>query len=161
MNLHQQVSKLYHIIYCINFSVTFIYLDDENRSNTFHHFSILSGPLLASLAGSVLCLIPVPNVLEKTEYAFLEITLRNLSGGLLHFCQMMIRTVYWSKFTFEKRMKTYALLLGLQIFLLFSVFMIYYYVWIIYLGFAYPLPLCHIIGGSLILIIITISIAFR
>ena len=136
-------------------------IEEENSPNVFYHLSILSGPFLASLAGSILCLIPVPNVLEQPKYAFLEVTLRNLSGGLLHFGQMMIRTVYWSKFTFEKRMKTYFLMLGLEIFMLFSIFMIYYYVWIIHFAFAYPLPLGHLVAGSITAIVIAIAAAFR
>ena len=132
---------------------------EENSPNIFYHLSILSGPFLASLAGSILCLIPVPNVLEQPAYAFLEVALRNLSGGLLQLGQMMIRTVYWSKFTFEKKMRTYVLMLGLEIFMLFSIFLIYYYVWTV--GFAYPLPLGHLVAGSITATAIAIASAFR
>ena len=45
-------------------------------------------------------------------------------------------------------MKTYVVVIGLHIILLVSGFLVYYFIWIYYLGLSYPLPLGHLIGGS-------------
>ena len=125
------------------------------------HLSIMSGPFLASIAGSILCLIPIHNVLEKPEYWYQEIICRVSAGGILHISQILIRTEYWSNFVFVKRMKTYILFIGLHLVLLYGVSLVFYYYWSIWIGAFFPMPLNHLACGSIALIVMTILTLFR
>ena len=52
-------------------------------------------------------------------------------------------------FHLRKRWRpTYGVVIGLHVILLVGGFLVYYFIWIVYLGYSYPLPLGHLIGGS-------------
>lgn len=126
----------------------------------FNYLSILSGPLIASISGSFMCLIPIRNVLKEPEYWFGE-TMSKIPIAIPFIIHTLYRTEHWSNFVFEKRMQTYMLFTGLTLIVILTYNMGYYYLWTIYLGFSYPLPLHHLLGGTITLIVITISSTFR
>ena len=130
-------------------------------SSFLYYSSIFSGPILAATAGSFLCLIPIHNVLEQPEYWYEEVTCRILAAGILYPVINLIRTEYWSNLFFEKRVQTYMLFIAVSQIVLVSSYITYLYYWNIHLKLFLPMPLNHIVGGSVLLIIITVFLKFR
>ena len=138
------------------------FLDDGNvLTSILYYISILSGPLFAATAGSFLCLMPMHNVLEHPEYWYEEVTCRILAAGILYPVINLIRTEYWSNLFFGKRVQTYMLFIAVSPIVLFSSYITYLYFWNIHLELFLPMPLNHIVGGSVLLIIITVFLRFR
>ena len=144
-----------------HFHLSNFYVDDGNvLSFILYQTSILSGPLLAATAGSFLCLIPIHNVLEQPEYWYEEFTCRMLTAGILFTVNALIRTEYWSNLYFEKRVQTYLLFIGLTNVVGVGVYTTYYYYWT-NIGLFQPMPLNHLVLGTVTLIVITIISKFR
>ena len=150
------INIIFSIFICV------IFLDDGNvLTSILYYISILSGPLFAATAGSFLCLIPMHNVLEHPEYWYEEVTCRILAAGILYPVINLIRTEYWSNLFFGKRVQTYMLFIAVSPIVLFSSYITYLYFWNIHLELFLPMPLNHIVGGSVLLIIITVFLRFR
>ena len=130
-------------------------------SSILYYISILGGPLLAATAGSFLCLIPIPSVLEQPEYWYKEFICKMLAGTIPFTITVLIRTEYWSNLAFKKRVQTYMLFIGLSFIIMISVYITYLYYWNFYLELFQPMPLNHLIGGSVALIFITVTSILR
>ena len=117
-------------------------------SSILYYISILGGPLLAATAGSFLCLIPIPNVLEQPQYWYKEFICKMLAGTIPFTITVLIRTEYWSNLVFKKRVQTYMLFTGLSFIIVISIYITYLYYWNFYLELFQPMPLNHLIGGS-------------
>ena len=136
-------------------------LGNRTLSAILYNLSILSGPLVACVFGSFICLLPIHNVLKEPAYWYEEVLCRMLSSGFLVACQTTVEAEFWSNFRFEKRLTTYVFLVGLM-YTLFSVCVIgYYYIWTVHLGFYQPGGLNHFIVGSISVIVVNIALWFR
>ena len=122
--------------------------------NILYYLSTLSGPMLACVCGSILTLVPIHSVFVHPSYWYEDSLCRILAAGIVFTCQQLIRADYWSNFTFENKLTTYVLMIGLTFGLHIGINVVYYSIWTIYLGLFQPMPLGHFLTGSIIAVVV-------
>ena len=126
-----------------------------------YHLSLLSGPILACICGSFLTLIPFHNVMKYPSFWYENNICRLLAVGSVFTFQQLIRADYWSNFTFARKVPTYIFMNVLTYVLYFVISICYYFLWTHYFGFYQPMPLDHLIGGSIIAFVINAVLWLR
>ena len=122
----------------------YIYVDEISP---LYHLTILSGPIAILTVVSAECLIPAHNVFEEPQYWY-EYQLI-LAFGLIPFLfgDALIKALYWSDFSFEKKWISYAQIIGISL----GVYVIgataYHLIWTLYLQYVPPLPLSLYVAG--------------
>ena len=125
-----------------------------------YYLSILSGPLLACLCGTFICLVPVHNVLEQPSLWYEDQVFRYLAAIPILF-QNLVRAEYWSRFTFERKWVSYLLLFCLATTIYVAIIIGYYILWTVYFEYFQPMPMSQHLCGSIMIVFITIAILFR
>ena len=129
--------------------------------NILYYVTTMSGPILACVCGSFLTLLPIHSVFEHPNYWYEDSLCRILAAGIVFTCQQLIRADYWSNFTFENKLTTYLLMIGLTFGLHIAINAVYYSIWTTYLGLFQPMPLGHFLVGSIIAVVVNGSFWFR
>ena len=125
------------------------------------YLSILSGPTLASLCGSLICLIPVHSALQYPSLWYEDVLWRSLAGIPVKFCVTLIRAEYMSNFTFKNRSFTYALLMSIEVGVTAAVLIVYYYLWTVYYSYTPPMPQNTHLAGSVAYLAVNAAIWSR
>ena len=123
--------------------------------------SILSGPLVACICSSSICLIPIHNTIEQPLYWYEDVLTRLLFGTPILACQTVMLAEYWSNFSFEKKGSTYLAMIGLLYVVQFCWIIGYYFLWTMYLGYVPPMPMNQHFVGIISVIAIKIAMLFR
>ena len=118
-----------------NFNFAFFF-----KNSILSYLSILSGPLLASLCGSFICLVPIRNVLKEPSYWYEDVICRYIAGIPVSTGIIIIRTEYCSNFSFENNKSTYGLLTMISFGVHFAFVIGYYYLWTNYYDYSPPMP---------------------
>ena len=122
---------------------------EDKGSKILVWLSIVSGLILSCVHGSLLCLIPIHNVMEQPAYWYEDAICRILYGGTILPVQIVLEIEYWACFTFEKRLQTYFLFVGYSLVICVSTYFVYFYLWIIQLGYSHPMPLGWFLSGCI------------
>ena len=69
-------------------------LEIQTLTAILYNLSILSGPLVACVFGSFICLLPIHNVLKEPAYWYEEVLCRMLSSGFLVACQTTVEAEF-------------------------------------------------------------------
>ena len=125
-----------------------------------YYLSVFSGPILALISGSFLCLLPMRNVLKQPEYWMQDHLTRVLAMGYGN-VQNLFGAEYWADFKFKNRWATYLIMTILQISTYCVVITIYNLIWTTGLGYYHPMPMSQHIGAFGILTAYHIGVWFR
>ena len=126
-----------------------------------YYASVLSGPLLACVCGSFLCLIPIHYVIEYPKYWYEEQTVRFLTCIVIWLCQYASEVINWSNFPMKGKWKTCLFLVILGGILYASVMVAYHFIWTEYLGFFQPMPFNGHLQGFIASTMMNTALWFR
>ena len=127
----------------------------------YDYTSVLSGPLLACLCGSFLCLIPIHYLIEYPKYWYEEQTVRFLTCIVIWLCQYASEVINWSNFPMKGKWKTCLFLVILGGILYASVMVAYHFIWTEYLGFFQPMPFNGHLQGFIASTMMNTALWFR
>ena len=119
------------------------------------YLSILSGPALACAMGSLMCLVPLKNVLKYPDYWYEDIIVRIVSAGSLQVCQILVEAEIWCNFELERRLPTYLGMIALGFGMGFILSGGYFYIWTVHHGLSQPGALNHFINGMIVAFVLT------
>ena len=122
--------------------------------------SVLSGPPLAFICGSFLCLIPFHDVLKNPDHWYEEQAACFMAAFPLTMSQAVAQAIYWSNLSFERTLASglYLVVLGCLIHVIVQAF--YFAIWT-YLGLYQPMPFSGYLGGTLGVLAVMIAMWFR
>ena len=132
----------------------------ELEYSSLWYLSTFSGPILACVFGSFLCLVPIHNVLEQPVYWY-EDQLTRFAGSPVVISQMMIRAEHWSDFSFENKWSTYIFMEILCIVFYACMTFGYYFTWDYYFEYSQPMPMSLHLGVILLSLIVNVAIIYR
>ena len=142
------------------FSIDFTGKCGEYATTAFHYTSILFGPILTCVSASLICLVPLPNVMEHPEYWFEEMFLRFLAETPLLMSLFLVHSIYWSGFWFNKKLVIFASVIGMGSCTCLIYWITCHLVWSYVLGFPPPVPFGIYAPGSLAILTIIIGFWF-
>ena len=119
------------------------------------YLSILSGPALACAMGSLMCLVPLKNVLKYPDYWYEDIIVRIVSAGSLQVCQILVEAEFWCNFELERRLPTYLGMIALGFGMGFILSGGYFYIWTVHHGLSQPGALNHFLNGMTVAFVLT------
>ena len=142
------------------FSIDFTGKCGEYATTAFHYTSILFGPILTCVSASLICLVPLPNVMEHPEYWFEEMFLRFLAETPLLMSLFLVHSIYWSGFWFNKKLVIFAFVIGKGSCTCLIYWIVYHVIWTYALGFPPPVPFGIYAPGSLAILTVIIGFWF-
>ena len=145
---------MFLLIYLFNL---FFFFEEETATSILHYLSTFSGPLLACIGGTFLCLVPLQNVLEQPSLWY-EYQLCTTFAVLAMLLQNLLAAEYWSDFTFENRSKSYMILGGLGFVLYAGVIFGCFLVWTLYYGYVPPMPMSQRYAGGLSIVTTNVAL---
>ena len=108
-------------------------------SSITHYGSIPSGPFLACSCATLICLVPVPNVMKQPELWMEEQTFRFMAVIPMLMGQILNIAINWSEFSFDKKVKSYLFSVGLGCSVYVTGVFGYYCLWTFGLGLSQPM----------------------
>ena len=162
--LDQSLGSIKSISYTIEESQNDSILEErpkDEKISWFHHFSILSGPINACFHAAVFCLVPAHNVFKEPEYWYEFQLAVMLLLGCCYVDGILIAAELLANFTFEKRWKSYFLLISTAMGLYIGAVVAYYFIWTAVLGYTLPMAFSMYLPANFAFTAMNTGIWFR